>query len=75
MDIRRILNALAYALTMAALVLGTVGQPHDWKGWLLFLGAAILTGYGKYSSSTTLVAMDRAVWTDEQRAQKLGTGL
>lgn len=74
-DTQRILRALAYALTVAAAVYGTVGQPTNWLGWAGLVLGAMVTGWGKYSTSTKLIRPNRTTWTQEERDRELGISL
>lgn len=74
-DVHRILRAAAYALTVAAAVYGTVLAPDTWMKWVALIAGALVTGWGKYSTSTKWIAPNRTTWTQEERDRELGISL
>lgn len=67
LDVKRILYAVSFAALTVGTVLGTLGEPKGWLGWMGLVFTALLTGYGKYSTSTELIKPDRQIWTEERR--------
>ncbi len=41
--------------------------PQDKRGWIGLAAVFVSAAYGKFSSSQTLVAPNRPVWTETQR--------
>jgi hypothetical protein len=64
---QRIIVALVYAVGGLIAVLQGTGLPTTPEAWIGFVLSFIVGFWGKFSSSRTIVAMDRQVWTDEQR--------
>lgn len=65
---QRIIVALMYAVGVVAATLQGTGIPQTPEAWLGIVMAFVIAFWGKFSSSTTIVAMNRAPWTDTQRA-------
>ena len=64
---QRIIVAILYAVSGLVAVLQGTGVPTNPEAWIGFVLAFVVSFWGKFSSSRTIVAMDRPVWTDEQR--------
>jgi hypothetical protein len=72
MDWKRIGTALMYGL-VTALASYQASHPATLEGWLTgVITPFVVAAWGKYSSSTTVIAPDRASWTPEQRAGIVG---
>ena len=64
---QRIIVALVYAVGGLIAILQGTGVPQNPEAWIGFVLAFIMSFWGKFSSSRTILAMERPVWTDEQR--------
>jgi hypothetical protein len=67
---QRIIVALVYAVGGLIAVLQGTGVPTTPEAWIGFVLAFVMGFWGKFSSSQTIVAMNRPAWTDEQRKQE-----
>ena len=67
---QRVIVALAYAISVAAAMWQASGTPETPEAWGGFIVAIVIAGWGKFSSNTTVVGMDRKVWTPEERKQE-----
>ncbi len=64
---QRIIVALMYAAGIVIASLQATGVPHTPEAWIGLVIAFIVGFWGKFSSSQTVVAMNRPVWSPEQR--------
>lgn len=69
-DMQRILTALGYAVVALVGAYQASGPPATAEAWGGLIVLAITTFWGKYSSSTTVIAPNRQVFTPEERAAK-----
>jgi cytochrome b len=67
-QVQRIIVALGYALSALVATLTATGTPANTEAWIGLVIAAVVAFWGKYSSSTTVFAANRAPWTEAQRA-------
>lgn len=77
MEWDRVLKALMFGLVTAITpfaVKGAEAVPHRWEDLVVLVAVALIASYGKYSSSTTLVAPNRTNWDAQVRAAKLYGG-
>jgi hypothetical protein len=58
-----------YAVGGLIAVLQGTGVPTNPEAWIGFVLAFVMSFWGKFSSSRTIIAMDRPIWTNEQRKQ------
>jgi hypothetical protein len=65
---QRLLAAAIFAVVTFVGILQTSGMPKDLAGWVTAVVTALVAGYGKYSSNTTILAPNRAEWTPAERA-------
>jgi hypothetical protein len=68
----RIGKALIYAIIAAGGVIQAGGAPKTAEGWIGLVITSIVAGWGKYSSSTTLIAPNRTPWTNQERIEHVG---
>lgn len=66
---QRIVTAVCFGLVSALTAVQINGLPKTGEGWVALCVTCIVAGWGKYSSSTTILAPDRTVWTPEQRRE------
>ena len=64
---QRIIVSLLYAVGAVAAVLQGTGIPATPEAWVGLVLSFITTFWAKFSSSQTIIAMNRPAWTDEQR--------
>lgn len=66
---QRILYSLMYAITTTAGAAAASGFvfPQTWEAWVGFGLAFLVTFWGKFSTNTRPIAMDRIVWTEQAR--------
>lgn len=67
--LKRIVTALGYAVVTVAPLIWTVGIDTPEKVGSI-ISAAIVAFWGKFSSSTTIIAPNRVMWSDVQRKQE-----
>ena len=67
---QRVIVALAYAISVAAAMWQASGTPETPEAWGGFIVAVVIAGWGKFSSNTTMVAPNRAAWTEQERKQE-----
>ena len=68
--VQRIIVALVYALAAVAATIQGTGIPETPEAWIGLAVTLVVTFWGKFSSSTTIIAPNRAAWTDQQRKQE-----
>lgn len=66
---QRILTALAYTVVAVVAALQT-GMPANAEGWIGMAVLAVTTFWAKFSSNTTILAPNRAAWTETERKQE-----
>lgn len=64
---QRIVVALAYAISVGMATWQATGTPETPEQWGGFVVAVIIAFWGKFSSNTTVVAPNRAAWTEQER--------
>jgi hypothetical protein len=64
---QRIIVALVYAVGIVIAAFQATGTPQTPEAWIGLVIAFIGGFWAKFSSSQTIVAMNRPAWTDEQR--------
>jgi len=64
---QRIIVALLYAVGAVAAILQGTGLPATPEAWIGLALSFVTTFWAKFSSSQTIIAMNRPAWTDEQR--------
>jgi hypothetical protein len=64
---QRIVAAALFGISAVLASLQVNGLPSTREGWLGVGGVFMVAAWGKFSSSTTLLAADREVWTTERR--------
>lgn len=69
---QRIIVAIAFGASAALASLQVNGPPTTREGWIGVLLAAVVAAWGKYSSSSTVIAADREVWSPERRLIETG---
>lgn len=69
MQTQRIVVALMYAVSAIVAAFQATGVPQTVEAWVGLLMAGVVAFWGKYSSNTTLVAADRAPWSEAERKQ------
>jgi len=70
---QRIIVALVYAIGVVSAAYQATTPPISVEGWVGLGISFVVAFWGKFSSSQTVVAMNRTVWTDTQRkAAELG---
>lgn len=67
---QRIIVSLAYALSAMGAAFQASGIPTTPEGWIGLVMAGIVAFWGKFSSSTTVIAPNRAPWTEEERKKE-----
>lgn len=67
---QRIVVSLVYALSAMMAAFQTSGMPQTPEGWLALVMAGLVAGWGKFSSNTTVIAPNRAAWTETERKQE-----
>lgn len=67
---QRIIVSLTYAVAAVAAAIQGTGIPQTTEAWIGLVITFIVTFWGKFSSSTTVFAMNRAAWTPEQRKKE-----
>jgi hypothetical protein len=65
---QRLVAATLFGISAVLASLQVNGLPSTREGWLGVGGVFVVAAWGKFSSSTTLIAPDRTVWSPEQRA-------
>lgn len=68
--VQRIITSAIYALVAVAAAYQASGMPQNADAWGGLIVLAITTFWAKYSSNTTIIAPNRAAWTDQQRKQE-----
>jgi hypothetical protein len=68
--IQRIINATTFTVTTVLVGGYFTGVPKTPEAWGTLAGVVVAIWWGKFSSSKTVFAMNRPVWTDTQRAQE-----
>lgn len=66
---QRILVSLAYAFSAMMATYQAGGMPQTPEAWMALVMAGVIAFWGKFSSSTTIVAANRAPWTEAERKQ------
>jgi len=64
---QRILVALGFGLSAVVASLQVNGLPSTRDGWVGVGIVFVVAAWGKYSSNTTIISADRAVWPPERR--------
>ena len=67
---QRVIVSLAYALSAIMAAYQAGGMPSTPEQWAALVMAGVIAFWGKFSSSTTVVAANRAPWTDAERKQE-----
>ena len=67
---QRIIVSLVYALAAVAATIQGAGIPQTPEAWIGLAVTMVVTFWGKFSSNTTVIAANRAPWTDAQRKQE-----
>jgi hypothetical protein len=67
---QRIIVALVYAVGIVIAAFQATGTPQTPEAWIGLVIAFIGGFWAKFSSSQTIVAMNRPVWTDSERAKE-----
>ena len=68
---QRIIVALMYAVGIVVAAFQAQGVPSTPEGWIGLVVAFIGAFWAKFSSSTTVIAMNRTAWTPEVRKVEL----
>jgi hypothetical protein len=71
---QRLLNAALFGISAVVASFQVNGLPTTREGWLGVAGVFVVAAWGKFSSSTTFLAPDRAVWTAERRTVEAPPG-
>lgn len=69
-DWGRVTSAVVFGLVTVAISIQGQGVPHTLDAILSLIAVAVIAAYGKYSSSSSLLALNRDQWTDERRREK-----
>lgn len=64
---QRIIIAVGFGVSAVLASLQVNGLPTTRDGWVGVLLVFVVSAWGKFSSSTTIIAADREVWTPERR--------
>ena len=67
---QRILVSLVYAISAMVAAFQAGGMPATAEQWAALVMAGVIAFWGKFSSSTTVVAPNRAAWSDQERKQE-----
>jgi len=65
--VSRVFIALMYAVGIAMAAFQATGMPQTTEAWIGLVVAFVGAFWAKFSSSQTIIAMNRPAWTDEQR--------
>jgi len=68
---QRIIVSLLYAVGIVVAAFQAQGIPSTPEGWIGLVVAFIGAFWAKFSSSTTIIAPNRAVWTPDVRKVEL----
>lgn len=64
---QRIIVALVYAVGIVIAAFQATGVPQTTEAWIGLVIAFVTGFWGKFSSSTTIIAPNRTAWSAEQR--------
>ncbi len=67
---QRIIVSLIYAVGIVFAAFQATGVPQTPEAWVGLVIAFITGFWGKFSSNTTVIAANRAPWTEAQRKQE-----
>ena len=66
---KRILTAAGYALAITYGSVQASGLPQSADGWIILAGVFGGAFWAKFSSNTTIIAANRAPWTEAERSK------
>jgi hypothetical protein len=69
MSIQRVIVALLYAIGIVSATLQASGMPQTPEAWIGLVLAFVMGFWAKFSSSQTVVAMNRPAWTEAERSK------
>ena len=64
---QRIIVSLVYAISAIVAAFQTGGMPQTPEAWIALVMAGVIAFWGKFSSNTTIMAANRAPWTEAER--------
>ena len=67
---QRVIVSLVYAISAMAAAFQAGGTPQTIEAWMALVMAGVIAFWGKFSSNTTVVAPNRAAWTEQERKQE-----